>query len=81
MNSDQLDVSFNKKEIEDKQEIWRNKQFKLFYGSGRPIFNIDKDTEHLRYHYNPYFVKDYSRYSSGRNFVPICNTPIHNDTE
>ena len=70
MNSDQLDYSFNKEYIENKQDIWRNKQFKIFYGSGRPIFNIDRDTEHLRYHRDPSFVKDLCKYSTGKNFTP-----------
>ena len=81
MNSYQLDYIFNKKDIEKKQEIWRNKQFKIFYGSCRPIFNIDRETEHLRYHRDPYFVKDFNRYSSGRNFVPLYKPPIHYDNE
>ena len=26
----------------EKQEIWRQKQIYIFYGSGRPIFNINE---------------------------------------
>tara|TARA_B100002019_G_C21178537_1_gene552391 strand:- start:346 stop:591 length:246 start_codon:yes stop_codon:yes gene_type:complete len=81
MNSYQLEYSFNKEDIEKKQENWRNKQFKIFYGSGRPIFNIDTETEHLRYHRDPYFVKDFNKYSTGKNFVPLYKPPIHNDSE
>lgn len=65
MNSYQVNYSFKK------QEIWRNKQFNIFYGSGRPIFDIDEDTQHLRYHRNPSFFKDYNKHSSGRNYIPI----------
>lgn len=39
-------------------ERWRRKQFNIFYGSGRPIFNISTETEHLRSHQNPLYAKD-----------------------
>jgi hypothetical protein len=71
MNSYLLNSSFNIEEIKKKQEIWRNKQFNIFYGSGRPIFDINIDTQHLRYHRNPSFLKDYNKHSSGRNYIPI----------
>lgn len=74
MNSHQIEYLFNKEDIHKKQEIWRNKQFNIFYGSGRPIFNIDQENEHLRYHRNPYFVKDYNKSLNGcggKNFIPI----------
>ena len=63
--------SFDIEENKKKQEIWRNKQFNIFYGSGRPIFDIDEDTQHLRYHYNPSFLKDNNKNSCGRNYIPI----------
>ena len=34
------------------------KQINIFYRSGRPIFNITKDTEHLRFHRSPAYAKD-----------------------
>ncbi len=74
MNSVQVNYSFNVENNNKKQEFWRNKQFNVFYGSGRPIFNIDQETKHLRYHHNPEFVKDYNKIvigSGGKNFVPI----------
>ena len=40
------------------QSIWREKQLKIFYRSGRPIFNIDEKTMHIRAHNNPYFFPD-----------------------
>ena len=42
----------------DKQSIWREKQLHIFYRSGRPIFNIDQSTMHIRAHNNPYFFPD-----------------------
>ncbi len=63
MTSHQL----NYETIIKKQEIWRLKQFSIYYGSGRPIFNIDTNTEHLRYHRSPYYFKDINKR------IPICN--------
>jgi hypothetical protein len=41
-----------------KQTIWREKQLHIFYRTGRPIFNIDEKTMHIRAHNNPYFFPD-----------------------
>ena len=41
-----------------KQTIWRDKQLHIFYRTGRPIFNIDQSTMHIRSHNNPYFFTD-----------------------
>jgi len=41
-----------------RQSIWREKQLHIFYRSGRPIFNIDQSTMHIRSHNNPYFFPD-----------------------
>jgi hypothetical protein len=41
-----------------KQSIWRDKQLHIFYRTGRPIFNIDETTMHIRAHNNPYFFPD-----------------------
>ena len=44
-----------------KQEIWRQKQLYIFYGSGRPIFQMNKHNEHLRKYRDPqffYYLKD-----------------------
>ena len=41
-----------------KQSIWRDKQLHIFYRTGRPIFNIDETTMHIRSHNNPYFFPD-----------------------
>jgi len=58
MNHFQLDYKFRDDSVKNKQEMWRKKQFKIFYASGRPIFNIDEETQHLRRHNNPYFHQD-----------------------
>ena len=41
-----------------KQSRWRDKQLHIFYRTGRPIFNIDEKTMHIRAHNNPYFFPD-----------------------
>ena len=58
MNSYQLNYLFDADYIIKKQEEWRRKQFNIFYGSGRPIFNISEETEHLRFHRSPAHTKD-----------------------
>ena len=58
MNSYQLNYLFDADYIIKKQEKWRRKQFNIFYGSGRPIFNITKETEHIRSHQSPAYARD-----------------------
>ena len=58
MNSHQLNYIFDADSIAKKHEIWRRKQFNIFYGSGRPIFNICEETEHLRFHRSPANARD-----------------------
>lgn len=53
-----------------KQYIWREKQLNIFYRSGRPIFNIDHNTMHIRSHNNPYFFSD-------PIIIQRTRTPIH----
>jgi hypothetical protein len=44
----------------EKQEIWRQKQIYIFYGSGRPIFNINERNLHLKSSYdNTYYFQKY----------------------
>lgn len=38
-----------------KNERLRQKQIDIFYRTGRPIFKINKDTEHLRSFREPFF--------------------------
>tara|TARA_B100001057_G_C22698553_1_gene890709 strand:+ start:850 stop:1083 length:234 start_codon:yes stop_codon:yes gene_type:complete len=58
MNSYQLKYKFDYENVAKRQEEWRLKQFHIFYGSGRPIFNIDEETEHLRFHRDPSYIID-----------------------
>tara|TARA_B110000037_G_C17031817_1_gene469833 strand:- start:186 stop:413 length:228 start_codon:yes stop_codon:yes gene_type:complete len=36
-----------------KSNIYMEKQLHIFFGSGRPIYNISLDTIHIRKHNNP----------------------------
>lgn len=58
MNHHQINYEFHNLTTRQKQELWRQKQIQIFYGSGKPIFNINTDTQHIREHNNPYFYKD-----------------------
>jgi hypothetical protein len=41
-----------------KQDKWRQKQLDIFYRSGKPIFNITLETQHIRSNNNPhYFIE------------------------
>jgi hypothetical protein len=56
------------------QSRWREKQLRIFYRTGRPIFNIDEKTMHIRSHNNPYFFPD-------PHIVHKIPTPIDHDHE
>lgn len=44
----------------EKQEIWRQKQVYIFYGSGRPIFNINEKNLYMKSSYdNTYYFQKY----------------------
>ena len=58
MNHYQLEYEFRNLSVREKQELWRQKQLQIFYGNGRPIFNISDETRHIRCHNNPYHHKD-----------------------
>tara|TARA_B100001142_G_C14113875_1_gene570239 strand:- start:74 stop:313 length:240 start_codon:yes stop_codon:yes gene_type:complete len=58
MNRYQLNYKYRDLNTIQKQEIWRQKQIQIFYGSGKPIFTMDEETQHIRSHNNPYFYKD-----------------------
>ena len=76
MNRFQLDYKFRDDSVKSKQELWRKKQFEIFYASGRPIFNIDEETQHLRRHNNPYFHEDKNepiRIASQRKIMDTSN--------
>jgi hypothetical protein len=41
-----------------KQHFWRERQLDIFYRTGRPIYNIDFNNQHLRSHNNPTVYRD-----------------------
>lgn len=48
-------MTHNKSELEIawlKQEKWRQKQFYILYGSGRPIFQMNQYNQHMRRYYD-----------------------------
>lgn len=65
---------------QEKQEIWRQKQLHIFYGTGRPIFQMNEHNMHLRKYRDPefyYYLKrrlpreDLRYYTPPRNFYQI----------
>ena len=41
-----------------RQHIWRQRQLDILFRTGRPIFNIQQDTIHIRSCNNPIFFRD-----------------------
>ena len=41
-----------------KQEIWRQKQLDIFYRTGKPIFRVSQETQHIRSNINPLYFKE-----------------------
>jgi len=71
MNSYTLNHEFHRESIAQKQEKWRQRQLNIFYKTGRPIFDISVDTEHLRPHNNPHYHRDPAMYQVHQR--PIVN--------
>jgi len=71
MNSYTLNHEFHRESIAQKQEKWRQRQLNIFYKTGRPIFDISIDTEHLRPHNNPHHHRDPASYQLHQ--LPIVN--------
>jgi hypothetical protein len=46
----------------EKQEIWRQKQIDIFYRTGKPIFNITRETQHIRTANSPSHFKEKPRW-------------------
>ena len=46
----------------EKQVIWRKKQIQIFYGSGRPLFNINEDNQFERKTYDCVLNRKYTRH-------------------
>lgn len=43
---------------QEKQQLWRQKQIEIFYGSGRPIFKISEKNRFIRKNYDgEYYVR------------------------
>lgn len=60
------------KVIQEKQQIWRQKQIEIFYGSGRPIFRITEDNmfERKNYDSNYYMLPNKWREIDNKNYIP-----------
>jgi hypothetical protein len=41
-----------------KQEIWRQKQLDIFYRTGKPIFRVSNETQHIRSNIDPLYFKE-----------------------
>ncbi len=59
----------------EKQQIWRNKQIQLFYGSGRPLFKISEKNQFERKNYdNEYYFHVYGcKDLDNKNYLPNKN--------
>jgi len=43
---------------QEKQKLWRQKQIKIFYGSGRPLFTITEKNQFIRKNYDgEYYIR------------------------
>jgi len=47
-----------------KQDIWRQKQLDIFYRTGKPIFTMSIETQHLRSNNNPHHFIEKKRWQS-----------------
>ena len=63
---DDIDISHKK------QNIWRQKQIEIFYGSGRPVFRITEDNcfERKNYDSNYYMIANKWKELDNKNFIP-----------
>jgi len=46
------DEEFEKRK--KKHEIWRQKQIDIFYRTGKPIYNVTLETQHIRRNRDPH---------------------------
>ena len=44
----------NLKKEKKKHEIWRQKQIDIFYRTGKPIYNVTLETQHIRRNRDPH---------------------------
>ena len=64
MNSYMLDYEFRRETISKKQDIWRQKQLDIFYRTGKPIFTMSIETQHIRSNNNPHHFIEKKRWQS-----------------
>lgn len=46
------------KKRKEKNEIWRQKQLDIFYRTGKPIYNVTLETQHIRSNKDPNYFKE-----------------------
>lgn len=46
------------KKRKEKNEIWRQKQLDIFYRTGKPIYNVTLETQHIRRNKDPNYFKE-----------------------
>ena len=44
--------------IKEKNEIWRQKQLDIFYRTGKPIYNVTLETQHIRSNRDPNYFRE-----------------------
>lgn len=56
---------------QEKQNIWRQKQIEIMYGSGRPIFTMTPHTQFFRHSYDVfYYMYDNKwKYLDNKNYI------------
>ena len=52
------------KKRRDKQSTWRQKQLDIFYRTGKPIFNMTIETQHIRSNNNPHYFIEKKRWET-----------------
>lgn len=57
-----LESSAERKKRRESQEKWRQKQLDIFYRTGKPVFTMTLDTQHIRSKNNPYFFVENEYY-------------------
>jgi hypothetical protein len=57
-----LESTAERKKRRECQEKWRQKQLDIFYRTGKPVFTMTLDTQHIRSKNNPYFFVENEYY-------------------
>ncbi len=58
INSMLIETSDEHKLRLEKQEKWRQRQINIFYRTGKPLFTMTLDTQHIRSHNNVHYYVD-----------------------